>query len=184
MGLLFNLCIYGTLICLSLFLQQARHESALSTGLLILPMSVAVGVGSTASGPLTARLGPKPPMITGFVLAAAGAALLAVADAGTSLALIVAGSVLLGMCSLAMPAMTAVVVGSVGRERAGLASGILNAARQSGGALGVALLGALLAGSQHSSHGMALHLPLAVTAVGYLVAIGLTLVIRAKRVSG
>jgi DHA2 family methylenomycin A resistance protein-like MFS transporter len=183
-GLLFNLCIYGTLICLSLFLQQARHESALSTGLLILPMSVAVGIGSTASGPLTARLGPKPPMITGFVLAAVGAALLAVAGAGTSLALIVAGSVLLGMCSLAMPAMTAVVVGSVGRERAGLASGILNAARQSGGALGVALLGALLAGSEHSSHGMALHLPLAVAAVGYLVAIGLTLVISAKRVSG
>ncbi len=183
-GVLFNLCIYGTLICLSLFLQEARHEPALSTGLLILPMSVAVGLGSTASGPLTARLGPKPPMITGFVLAAAGAALLAAADAGTSLALIVAGSVLLGMCSLAMPAMTAVVVGSVERERAGLASGILNAARQSGGALGVALLGALLAGSQHSVHGMALRLPLAVAAVGYLVAIGLTLVIRAERFSG
>jgi len=183
-GVLFNLCIYGVLICLSLFLQEARHESALSTGLLILPMSVAVGVGSTASGPLTARLGPRLPMITGFVLAAAGAALLAVAGTGSSLALIVAGSVLLGMCSLAMPAMTAVVVGSVGRERAGLASGILNAARQSGGALGVALLGALLAGSQHSSHGMALRLPLAVAVAGYLVAIGLTLVIRAERVSG
>ena len=182
-GVLFNLCIYGVLICLSLFLQEARHESALSTGLLILPMSVAVAAGSTASGPLTARLGPKPPMVTGFVLAAAGAALLAVAGTGTSLALIVAGSVLLGMCSLAMPAMTAVAVGSVGRERAGLASGILNAARQSGGALGVALLGALLAASQHSSNGMALRLPLAVAAVGYLVAIGLTLVIRAEPVS-
>jgi MFS transporter, DHA2 family, methylenomycin A resistance protein len=182
-GVLFNLCIYGVLICLSLFLQQARHESALSTGLLILPMSVAVGAGSTASGPLTARLGPKPPMIMGFVLAAAGAALLATAGVATSLALIVAGSVLLGMCSLAMPAMTAVVVGSVGRDRAGLASGVLNAARQSGGALGVALLGALLAGSRHSGHGMTLHVPLAVAAVGYLVAIGLTMVIRAGRVS-
>jgi MFS transporter, DHA2 family, methylenomycin A resistance protein len=181
-GVLFNLCIYGTLICLSLFLQQARHESALSTGLLILPMSVAVGIGSTASGPLTARVGPRPPMITGFVLAAAGATLLAFAGPGTPLTLIVAGSVLLGMCSLAMPAMTAVVVGSVGAERAGLASGILNAARQSGGALGVALLGALLAGSEHPGRGMALHLPLAVAATGYLAAIGLTLVIRAVRV--
>jgi DHA2 family methylenomycin A resistance protein-like MFS transporter len=92
--------------------------------------------------------------------------------------------VLLGMCSLAMPAMTAVVVGSVGRDRAGLAGGILNTARQSGGALGVALLGALLVGSQHSSHGMVLHLPLAVAAAGYLAAIGLTLIIRAERVSG
>jgi MFS transporter, DHA2 family, methylenomycin A resistance protein len=180
-GVLFNLTIYGSLICLSLFLQQARHESALSTGLLILPMSAAVGVGSTASGPLTARLGPKPPMITGLLLAAAGAALLAVTGAGTSLALIVAGSVLLGLCSLAMPAMTAVAVGSVGRERAGLASGILNAARQSGGALGVALLGALLASSQHSGHGMSLRLPLAVAAAGYLVALALTLVIRTRR---
>lgn len=180
-GVLFNLCIYGALICLSLFLQQARHEPALSTGLLILPMSAAVGAGAVASGPLTARLGPKPPMITGFVLAGAGAALLAAAGARTSLALIVTGSVLLGLCSLAMPAMTAVVVGSAGREHAGLASGILNAARQSGGALGVALLGALLASSQRSTQGMALHVPLAVAAVGYLVAISLTLAIRAER---
>ena len=177
-GVLFNLCLYGALICLSLFLQQSRHESALATGLLILPMSVAVGAGSLVSGPLTARLGPKPPMITGFVLAAAGAALLASASAGTPLALIVAGSVLLGMCSLAMPAMTAVVVGSAGREHAGVASGILNAARQAGGALGVALLGALLASSQTAGQGMTLHLPLTVAAAGYLLAIGLALAIR------
>ncbi len=68
-GVLFNLCLYGALICLSLFLQQARHESALATGLLILPMSVAVGVGSVASGPLTARFGARIPMIAGLALA-------------------------------------------------------------------------------------------------------------------
>jgi DHA2 family methylenomycin A resistance protein-like MFS transporter len=70
-GVLFNLCLYGALICLSLFLQQSRHESALATGLLILPMSVAVGAGSLASGPLTARLGPRLPMVAGLGLAAA-----------------------------------------------------------------------------------------------------------------
>jgi MFS transporter, DHA2 family, methylenomycin A resistance protein len=85
------------------------------------------------------------------------------------------------MCSLAMPAMTAVVVGSAGREHAGLASGILNAGRQSGGALGVALLGALLASSQGGGEGIAIHVPLAVASVGYLIAISLTLIIRAKR---
>jgi DHA2 family methylenomycin A resistance protein-like MFS transporter len=180
-GVLFNLCLYGALICLSLFLQQGRHESALATGLLILPMSVAVGVGSVASGPLTARAGARIPMITGLALAAAGAAVLATAGANASLALITGGSVLLGLCSLAMPAMTAVVVGSAGREHAGLASGILNAARQAGGALGVALLGALLASSQAAGGGMTLHLPLAVAAAGYLLAIGLTLAIRAER---
>jgi DHA2 family methylenomycin A resistance protein-like MFS transporter len=72
-------------------------------------------------------------------------------------------------------------LGSAGREHAGLASGILNAARQAGGALGVALLGALLASSGSGGQGMTLHLPLAVAAVGYLLAIGLTTVIRTER---
>lgn len=177
-GMLFNFSLYGALLCLSLFLQQGRSESALSTGLLLLPMSAAVGVGSIVSGPLTARLGSRPPMIAGLAIAGAGAAVLATAGAAAPLALIVAGSVLLGLCSLAMPAMTAAAVGSVGRERSGLASGILNAARQSGGALGVAVLGALLASPRAGRNGMTLHLPLAVAAAGLLLALGLTLAIR------
>ena len=79
------------------------------------------------------------------------------------------GGSVLGLVSLAMPAMTAVVVGAVGREHAGVASGVLNAARQSGGTLGVALLGSLLG----SGHTLNLHLPLAFAAGGYLVALAL-----------
>jgi MFS transporter, DHA2 family, methylenomycin A resistance protein len=169
-GLVFNLVLYGSLLCLSLFLQQERHETVLVTGLLLLPMSVVVGAGSLASGRLTARLGARPPMIAGLTLAAAGAGVLATFGTGSSLWLLLGGSVLLGLVSLAMPAMTAVVVGSAGREHAGVASGILNAARQSGGALGVALLGSLLG----SGHALSLHVPLAVAAVGYLVALALT----------
>ena len=59
-----------------------------------------------------------------------------------------------------------------------MASGILNTARQAGGALGVALLGALLASSATAGQGKTLRLPLAVAAVGYLLAIGLALAIR------
>jgi DHA2 family methylenomycin A resistance protein-like MFS transporter len=173
-GVLFNGCLYGALLCLSLYLQQSRHESVLVTGLLLLPMSVVVGAGSLASGRLTGRLGPRPPMIAGLALGAAGMALLATAGTDpktTSLALVVAGSVLVGLVSLAMPAMTAVVVGAAGPEHAGVASGILNAARQSGGALGVAVLGALL--TQGPGHALSLHLPLAVSAGGYLLAVAL-----------
>ena len=50
-GLIFNLVLYGSLLCLSLYLQQGRHEPVLATGLLLLPMSVVVGAGSLASGP-------------------------------------------------------------------------------------------------------------------------------------
>ena len=170
-GILFNACLYGALICISLYLQQTRHESAAMTGLLILPMSVAVGAGSTASGWVTAHFGPRFPMVTGLGLAAAGAALLSLVGPASSLALLVAGTVILGMCSLAMPAMTAVVVGSAGREHAGVASGVLNAARQAGGALGVALLGSLLVSGGHGGQALSLHAPLIVSAAGLLLAV-------------
>jgi MFS transporter, DHA2 family, methylenomycin A resistance protein len=169
-GVIFNLVVYGSLLCLSLFLQQSRHESVLATGLLLVPMSLVVGAGALASGRLTARLGPRAPMLAGFALAAVGAAVLATTGTGTPLAVIIGGSALLGLVSLAMPAMTAVVVGAAGPEHAGVASGILNAARQSGGALGVALLGSLLGGAGSSP---GLRVPLAVAAVGGLAALGL-----------
>ncbi len=121
-GMIFNLVLYGTLLCLSFYLQQARHASVLATGLL-LPSSVFTG----------------------------------------------AGSLLIGLISLAMPAMTAAVVGAAGAEHAGVASGVLNAARQSGGALGVAVLGSLLG----RGHALSLHVPLLVATAGYLVAIAL-----------
>src|SRR6185437_11064914 len=170
-GLIFNLVLYGSLLCLSLYLQTTRHESVLATGLLLLPMSATVGLGSLASGRLTAHLGPRTPMIAGLALAGAGAALLSSAGPETSVALILAGSILLGLVSLAMPAMTAAVVGAAGPEHAGVASGVLNAARQSGGALGVAVLGSLLG---HGSE-LSLHVPLLVATAGYLVAIALAL---------
>jgi DHA2 family methylenomycin A resistance protein-like MFS transporter len=180
-GVIFNLVLYGSLLCVSLFLQQSRHESVLATGLILLPMSAVVGIGSLASGRLTGHFGPRPPMLAGLTLGAAGAAVLATAGATSSPVVVVAGSVLLGLVSLAMPAMTAAVVGAAGPEHAGVASGILNAARQSGGALGVALLGSLLVsggsggvgGSSGSGHAPSLHVPLAVAASGYLVAIAL-----------
>jgi MFS transporter, DHA2 family, methylenomycin A resistance protein len=170
-GVLFNLSLYGALICLSLFLQQARHESAIATGLLILPMSAAVGVGSTISGWVTARSGPRVPMLSGLLLAAVGALVLSLVGVGTSLWVLVAGSVVLGLISLAMPAMTAVVVGSAAREHSGVASGVLNAARQSGGALGVALLGSLLVGGAGGRPDLSV--PLMVSAVTLVVAAGL-----------
>jgi DHA2 family methylenomycin A resistance protein-like MFS transporter len=170
-GLIFNLVLYGSLLCLSLYLQTTRHESVLATGLLLLPMSATVGLGSLASGRLTAHLGPRTPMLAGLTFAAAGAALLATAGPKTYITLILAGSILLGLVSLAMPAMTAAVVEAAGPGHAGVASGVLNAARQSGGALGVAVLGSLLG----HGHSLSLHVPLLVATAGYLIAIALAL---------
>jgi DHA2 family methylenomycin A resistance protein-like MFS transporter len=59
---------------------------------------------------------------------------------------------------LAIPPLTTAMLESVPHERAGLASGVLSAARQFGGAIGVALLGALIADSAHFMTGMRISL--------------------------
>ena len=57
--MIFNLVLYGSLLCLSLYLQEVRHEPVLATGLL-LPSSVFTGLGSLASGrPAPSRVRPR-----------------------------------------------------------------------------------------------------------------------------
>lgn len=96
------------------------------------------------------------------------------------LALVVLGAGLLGFCSIAMPAMTSVAMTALGAPRTGLASGVLNTARQTGGALGTAVLGALLTVVDGGS-AILLRIPMAVVVVAYLAAMGLTITATQRR---
>jgi DHA2 family methylenomycin A resistance protein-like MFS transporter len=179
-GLIFNFCLYGALLCVSVFLQGPLGQSALRTGMFLLPLAVAVGLGSSLSGRLTARLGPRIPMLTGYAAGAAGAVVLLAAGRSGPPALVVCGTALLGFCSIAMPAMTSVAMSTADPRRTGLASGVLNTARQAGGALGAAVLGTLL--TVHSgSPGMSLTVPMAVAIAAYAVAIGCTILATSRR---
>ena len=71
---------------------------------------------------------------------------------------------------LGVPAMTTAVLASVDKAQSGIAAGVLNAARQAGGAMGVALFGALAGGGQAQIVG-GLH-GSAKIAVGLLIAAG------------
>ena len=146
-GLLINLGFYGELFVLSLSLQEVHHLSALLAGVALLPQMAMAVVGSTLSGRVMARRGPPTPMLVGLVLGAAGLAALGAA-AGTHspywplvVPMVAAG---FGM-AFTMPAATAAVMEAAPAERGGLASGTLNAARQAGGVVGVALCGTLVA---------------------------------------
>jgi MFS transporter, DHA2 family, methylenomycin A resistance protein len=176
-GFLFNFCLYGSLLCLSLFLQGPLGQSAFATGMQIFPLTVAICIGATMSGRLTGRFGARVPMLAGLGAGAAGAALLLAAGPSGPRLLVVAGATLLGFCSFAMPAMTSVVMSDVAAHRAGLASGVLNTARQAGGALGAAVLGSLLV----VGSGMSLRIPMAVIIVAYAAAIGLTLLATSRK---
>jgi len=156
-GFGFNFAMYGALLCVSLALQGPYGYSALAGGLAVLPMAVVVSIGATASGHVAAVTGPRRPMLVGFACAGIGALVIAAGGLASSPATIITGLAIVGLCSLAMPAMTSVALDAAPAGHAGLAGGSLNTARQVGGAVGVALLGAVLnAGGDRAGFAVAL----------------------------
>jgi DHA2 family methylenomycin A resistance protein-like MFS transporter len=99
---------------------------------------------------MQAHTGSRLPMIVGGLIGAAGYALLGIfgisEDAGF-LAMLPGLALIPGGMGLAVPAMTTSILSAVDRSQAGTASAVLNTARQVGGALGVAVFGALIASS-------------------------------------
>jgi len=168
-GLIFNLSMYGSLLCVSLALQSAYAFSPLRAGLAVLPMALVVSVGATSSGFLVARLGARIPMIIGFGCAVIGLLIISAGALCGQPILIIVGLAGSGLLSLAMPAMTSVALNAAPLAHAGFASGSLNTARQLGGAIGVALLGALLnAAGYRSGFAVAAVLATLITAAGLL----------------
>jgi DHA2 family methylenomycin A resistance protein-like MFS transporter len=145
-GLLINLGFYGQLFVVNLALQQLRGMSPLVAGLALLPEAGLVSLGSLLSGRLTGVAGPRPAMLVGLGCAAAGLVGLALAGAQAPYAVLVAPLAATGFgMSFTMPAATSAVVDAAPVGRAALASGVINAARQAGGLIGVAVLGGLVA---------------------------------------
>ena len=168
-GFCFNFAMYGALLCVSLTLQSAYGFSALKGGLAVLPMAAVVGVGAISGGFLAGAVGPRRPMLLGFTCAGVGAIITAAGALAASTPLIIAGLAVIGLCCLAMPAMTSVAISASPALHTGLASGSLNSVRQIGGAIGVALLGSVLnAGGARTGFAVALGVAAAVSAVALL----------------
>jgi len=144
-GLLHNAAIYGLIFVLSLAFQHLRGLNPLGAGLLFLPLTLALAIGTRGGALALRRCGPFGPLIWGHLAAAIGAFALAVLGgsltaAGLTLPLVVIGA----GAGATTPAMNLAALDSVSRAQGGLASGVLNSARQTGGVIGVAVLGALL----------------------------------------
>jgi DHA2 family methylenomycin A resistance protein-like MFS transporter len=144
-GFLLNLALYGAIFVLGLYLQQIAHWSALHSGVALLPFATAIFIANVAAGLLATVATPRALMTGGLLVAAFGIWLLRSIHPPTPYAALLPGLVLLPLgIGLAVPAMTSSLLATVSRSRAGVASGVLNAVRQAGGAIGVALFGALM----------------------------------------
>ncbi|MFE2579313.1 MFS transporter [Streptomyces sp. NPDC059378] len=148
---LVTLCVYaafgGFFFLSALQLQVVVGYSALGAGTALLPTTALMLLLSARSGELGERIGPRIPLTVGPLLCAAGMLLMLRVGPGASYvtdvlpALLVLG---LGMVALVAP-LTATVLASVETARAGLASGVNNAAARAAGLVAVAAL-PLLAG--------------------------------------
>ncbi|NUU25847.1 MAG: MFS transporter [Streptomycetaceae bacterium] len=144
--------MFGALFFLTFYLIGVGGLSPVEAGVRMLPLTVMMVVGSAVSGAAIGRFGPRVPMMAGLVITSGSMFWMTRLDADASLASTAPCFALLGFgISPIMIAATDVIVGNAPVELAGVASGIQQAAMQVGGALGTAVLGAVMAAKVTSS---------------------------------
>ncbi|MDX3575563.1 MULTISPECIES: MFS transporter [unclassified Streptomyces] len=143
---LVTLCVYaafgGFFFLSAVQLQTVVGWSALGAGTALLPTTVLMLLLSARSGELAERIGPRLPLTVGPLLCAAGMLLMLRVGPDASYVADVLPAVLvlgMGMVTLVAP-LTATVLASVDVGRAGLASGVNNAAARAAGLVAVAAL--------------------------------------------
>lgn len=135
----------GTLFFLVQFLQNVQGYTAFEAGLRTLPISVGMFVAAPLVGRLTARVGPRLPIVLGGLLVVTSLFLVMGLEADTSYATLWWKVALFGIgCGFMLTPLAAAVLAATPAERAGLGSSILNTSRQVGITLGVAVLGAIV----------------------------------------
>ncbi|WP_434987843.1 MFS transporter [Pseudomonas protegens] len=136
---------YSSLFFFSIFLQQIQGWSAADTGLRMLPQFVVTGVVSMLFGRLHRRIPLPWLMVGGYGLVGLAMSAMAGFDAHTPYWRVGSLFGLLGLgMGLAVPATGLVVMACAPAERAGIASASMNALRQTGMSVGIALLGSLM----------------------------------------
>jgi DHA2 family methylenomycin A resistance protein-like MFS transporter len=147
-GLLVNVTFYGLIFVLSLFFQRSQDLSPLRTGVAFVPLTLAVLATNLTAGRIVGRIGTRAAVLLGAGLMLAGLAGLVAITPHAAYATIAAPLIALGAgLGVIVPAITAAQLGAAAPERSGVASGTLNAARQTGSVIGVALLGSLAGGT-------------------------------------
>ncbi|WP_229256806.1 MFS transporter [Duganella lactea] len=174
-GFLINFAVFGQVFLLSLFIQQGGSD-ALQTGLKLVPMMAAFAIGNLTSGRITARVGTRPPMMYGL-LVGLGMALVMLFGLrpDTPYWLLVTTAMLMNVAiGIAIPGMTATVMLVAGRAQANSAAAALNANRQVGALVGVAMMGTVM----YMTPDWGLRMPLAFTLIAAAYAGALWLVYR------
>ena len=144
---LIMLCIatglFGLFFFLTLFMQNVLGYSAIRTGIAYLPFAVGVVVASALASQLVPRIGARPLIVAGAAMVAGGMFWFSRVTEHGGYAVHLLGPQLvssLGLGLVFVP-LALVALHNVAEQDSGVASSLLNAAQQIGGAIGLALLG-------------------------------------------
>jgi EmrB/QacA subfamily drug resistance transporter len=147
---------------LTLYMQNVLGYSALQTGLAYLPLCFAVAVSAGVASQLLSRVGTRPVIVVGAIIAAGGLYLLSrIPVDGSYVTDLLPGTLVLAVGGAAVfVGVTTAANAGVPADKAGLAAALLNSSQQLGGALGLAIFTAvatsrtnhLLAAGAQASH--------------------------------
>jgi EmrB/QacA subfamily drug resistance transporter len=136
----------GFLFLNTLYLQDARGLSPLEAGLATTPMAVMLVVASPVSGRIVGRRGPRLPLLISGVSFVTACAMLTGIGPATPIAWLIAAYVVFGIgLGFVNAPITNAAVSGMPRAQAGVAAAIATTSRQFGQALGVAVIGAIVA---------------------------------------
>ncbi|GLW24646.1 MFS transporter [Microbispora amethystogenes] len=137
--------MFGAMFFLTFFFQGVHGLTPLDSGLRMLPMSAGMIVASPIAGVLIGKLGPKITIAGGMVISAVAMFLMSRLSVEAAFADTAIPFVLLAFgLSPVFVGATEIIVGNAPEELSGVAGGVQNSAMQVGGALGTAILGAIV----------------------------------------
>ncbi|MEM8618838.1 MAG: MFS transporter [Actinomycetota bacterium] len=140
------LAVTGLLFAVPLYLQSVRGESAIAAALVLAPFGGLFAVVSFTAMPMAKRFGLRIVLAAGLVGVVAGFAILALTATADGLAGVVVGTAVFGAgAAWVAPTGTTVVINSIPTTKAGDSAAINLVTRQVGAALGIALVGTVVA---------------------------------------
>jgi EmrB/QacA subfamily drug resistance transporter len=144
--LLVALAMFGVFFFVSLYMQNILGFSAVQAGAAFLPMTCLIMVVAPIAGKLSDRIGSRWLMTGGMVLIAVQLFYYSTLGVDAGFYDLLPGLLIggIGMASTMTPTAAA-VIGSVSVDKSGVGSAVMNSARQVGGSLGIALMGAIMA---------------------------------------
>jgi MFS family permease len=146
---LFAACLFSCIFFLPIYLELGAGAGADHAGLLLLPVTLGMVMGSTLTGRVVARTArPRPMPILGMSVSALALAALGLAPPSSSTVALLGFACGAGFGTV-MPTAQIAIQTLAGRERLGAASAVVSLARSLGGVAGTALFGALVYGLLH-----------------------------------